>query len=193
MAVLTDPPYGIGYVHSGKGRGIGGRRRNGNQPLIGDDEPFDPAHLFQYSPLLIWGADHFRSRLPQGGTFIAWDKHCNSGPNDKFSDAEFAWADFRTARNVIRFLWKGVACVKQGEANGRRYHPTTKPLGVMRRCLELTPPAELYCDPYMGSGTTGVACIQAGKSFIGIEIEARYFDIACERIENAQRQERMFA
>ena len=48
-------------------------------------------------------------------------------------------------------------------------------------------------DPFMGSGTTGVACMNLGRKFIGIEIEPRYFDIACERIENAQRQARMFA
>jgi len=49
------------------------------------------------------------------------------------------------------------------------------------------------CDPFMGSGTTGVACVNLGRPFIGIEVEQAYFDIALERIENAQRQARMFA
>ena len=71
-------------------------------------------------------------------------------------------------------------------------HPSPKPLNVMRWFVSVVNP--LTCiDPFMGSGTTGVAAIQLGRKFVGIEINAAYFDIACERIENAQRQERLFA
>ena len=201
-AVVTDPPYGIGYVHSGGGdspvsrdmkqRGTLGK--NANRPIYGDDEPFDPAHLLDLAPsVLMFGADHFRDRLPAGGTFIAWDKHCGRGPNDSFADAEFAWANFKTKRNVIRYLWKGVACEKAGEEGGRRYHPTTKPQGVMHACLDMVPEARLILDPYMGSGSAGVAAVSRGLSFIGCEIDAKYFDIACRRIEDAQRQGRLIA
>ena len=70
-------------------------------------------------------------------------------------------------------------------------HPTQKPLPLMTWCVEFTTGTVL--DPFMGSGTTGVACAQLGRKFIGIEIDRKYFDIACERIDNAYRQERMFA
>jgi site-specific DNA-methyltransferase (adenine-specific) len=71
------------------------------------------------------------------------------------------------------------------------HHPTEKPVQLMGAIIKWT--SGLVLDPFMGSGTTGVACMNLGRKFIGIEIEPKYFDIACERIENAQRQVRMFA
>lgn len=198
-AVITDPPYGIGYQHSGGGAGTPGRRdrpnhRNAKRPIAGDDEPFDPSHLMLLAPkILMFGADHFRARLPGGGTWIAWDKHCGRGPNDSFADCEFIWANFRVKRNVIRYLWKGVACEKFGEDGGKRYHPTTKPQGVMRACLDMVLEARTILDPYMGSGSTGVAAIARGLAFIGCEIDPAHFDTACRRIEDAQRQGRLLA
>jgi DNA modification methylase len=62
----------------------------------------------------------------------------------------------------------------------------------MQWCLGFLPDADTILDPFMGSGTTGVACARLGRSFIGIEIEPRYFDIACRRIEQAQRQRDLF-
>lgn len=196
-AVITDPPYGIAYQHNGGGAGTQGQRerpgnRNARRPIAGDDAPFDPAHLLGVAPMvLMFGADHFRARLPDGGTWIAWDKHCGRGPNDSFADAEFAWANFRVKRNMIRYLWKGVACEKAGEEHGRRYHPTTKPQGVMHACLDMVPAAKVICDPYMGSGSTGVAAVSRGLAFIGCEIDSGHFDTACMRIEDAQRQGRL--
>ena len=75
----------------------------------------------------------------------------------------------------------------------RRFHPTQKPLEVMKWVIDLCPAAQTILDPFMGSGTTGVATIQLGRKFIGIEREPKYFDIAVERITNAQRQEKLFA
>lgn len=62
----------------------------------------------------------------------------------------------------------------------------------MEWCLDLLPNCELVLDPFMGSGTTGVACVNLGRKFIGIEREPTYFDIACRRIEEAHRQPRLF-
>ena len=73
-------------------------------------------------------------------------------------------------------------------------HPTTKPDRLMENLIDLfTDRERLVCDPFMGSGTTGVACMNLGRKFIGIEIEPKYFDIACRRIDDAQRQARLFA
>ena len=72
-------------------------------------------------------------------------------------------------------------------------HPTQKPICLMEWCLSFVPDAQTILDPYMGSGTTGVACANLGRKFIGIEIEEKYFNIACERITAAQAQLRLFA
>lgn len=192
-AVVTDPPYGIGYQHSGGGApppGATSCRRNARMPIHQDDEPFDPATLLGFPSVLMFGADHYRQRLPEGGTFIAWDKSCGKGPNDSFADAEFAWTNHKVKRNVIRYLWKGIACEKAGEENGRRYHPTQKPLGLMRRCLAFFPSAETIADPFMGSGSTGVACVQTGRKFIGIEIDPTHFETAVRRIRRAVQDQR---
>jgi len=86
-------------------------------------------------------------------------------------------------------MWNGMLRAN-GEARGD--HPTQKPIGVMKWAIDHVPNAETILDPFMGSGTTGVAAVQMGRKFIGIEREPKYFDIACERIENAQRQAQMF-
>lgn len=194
-ALVSDPPYGIAYQHSGGGRAAPGAKlppvRNAKMPIANDAAAFDPAHLLGFESVLIFGADHYRDKLPAGGTLVAWDKSCGIGPADSFADAEFAWTNVRVKRNVLRYLWKGVACEKAGEENGKRYHPTQKPVGLMQRCIELLPDATVICDPYMGSGSTGVASLRMGRRFVGIELDRRYFDIACERIENEQRQSRL--
>lgn len=191
-ACVTDPPYGIAYMHSGGGIGVGARR-NHSIPIHGDGNPFDPVPLLRFPIVLMFGADHYRDKLPSGGTLIAWDKHIGIGPNDSFADAEYAWTNLRVKRNVFRYLWKGVACEKMGEDGGRRYHPTTKPQGLMRWCIELMPNAKTIVDPYMGSGSTGVAAIALGRAFVGVEIHRPYFDVACERIAAAQAQGKLFS
>ena len=97
------------------------------------------------------------------------------------------WND---AVNTRGSVWR-IAPIREVGADG---HPCPFPQEIARRCLEASTPDDgIAADPFMGSGTTGVACMNLGRRFIGIEIEPKYFDIACERIENAQRQQRMFA
>lgn len=198
-AVVTDPPYGIGYAHSGgfHGGSIGNTKaanKRGSPPVHGDDAPFDPSPWLAFSKnVLMWGADHFYKRLPDSGRWLAFDKLNGMEPWDSFSDVEFGWHSQDRAARIFSLKWKGLACDKN-EESGLRYHTTQKPIRLMRWCIaECRLQANaLVCDPYMGSGTTGIAATQAGHRFIGIEIEPRYFDIACERITNAQRQQRMF-
>lgn len=111
-------------------------------------------------------------------------------PWDTFSDVEFAWHSAERAARLFSMLWKGLACDKRGEENGLREHPMQKPIRLMRWCLEqiALPLGSVILDPYMGVGTTGVACAQLGYEFVGIEIEPRYFDIACRRVESFARQ-----
>jgi len=203
-AVVSDPPYGIGYVHSGNTRrdGFGGSfSRSCTKPIHGDDQPFDPAPWFDFKNVLLWGADHFRKRLPDGGTLLAFNKNENLAARDSFVDCEFAWINQKIKRNSFIYQWKGIANRKDGwekiEFNGSipgpRHHPSMKPVALMTWCIEhfKLPDGSLILDPYMGSGSTGVACVTSGRKFVGIEIDPDYFAIACQRIEKAQRQQRM--
>lgn len=194
-AIVSDPPYGIAYQHSGGGNGLHSGKKAGQhhnfvgRPIAGDDAPFDPSHLC-HVPCVIFGADHYAARLPCDGVFHVWDKDPRGKLEwDSFSDAELAWTNWRTRRRVFRYLWKGLC--QEGAAT-KRLHPTMKPVEVMTWCIEmLDKKAQVICDPYMGSGSTGVAALRMGRKFIGVECDRRYFEVACERIENEQRQCRL--
>ena len=194
-AVVSDPPYGISYTHSGGGKGLhSGRRVNqhhvyANRPIVGDDAGFEPGCVAAW-PCVLFGADHYAHKLPAGGMFHVWDKDPKGRLSwDSFSDAEIVWTSWTTRRHVARYLWKGLC--QEGQAQ-KRHHPTAKPVAVMQWCLSLAPKANTVLDPFMGSGTTGVACAKLGRRFIGIEIDPGYLDIACERIREAYRQPDLF-
>lgn len=188
-AVVTDPPYGIGYQ---KGTGGKGKHSVRNIDAIeGDAEPFDPSPFLDFSDVILWGANHYAARLPHG-RWLAWDKLAGMTEFDSFSDVEFAWRNGRGKDRVINHLWKGICKDSEKGGGKERWHPTQKPVEVMRWCLEQIPDARTVLDPFMGSGTTGVACVKLGRRFIGIEIEPKYFDIACKRIEQAYSQPDMF-
>jgi site-specific DNA-methyltransferase (adenine-specific)/modification methylase len=200
-AIVTDPPYGISYEHSGGMRGktaavgiTAHANKRGTHAIRGDDRPFDPSAMIAFGGKIItWGADRYSNLIPLGGGWLVWDKAVGRGPADSFVDAEFAWCNWREKRCVFRMLWKGICTENVGEDNGTRWHVTQKPIRLMQWCLSLVPDAQTILDPFMGSGTTGVACMNLGRKFIGIEIDEKYFDTACERIDQAQRQSRLFA
>jgi site-specific DNA-methyltransferase (adenine-specific) len=185
-AVVTDPPYGIGYVHGAEKGKFASKLL---APIIGDDKPFDPSPFLRF-PCLMWGANHFAARLPGGGRWIVWDKRDGIGSNDH-SDIEIGWISGpRRADRIISHLWNGWA--KASERGVPRVHPTQKPISVMRWCLELMADAETILDPFMGSGTTLVACAKMGRKGIGIELDPGYFDSACRRVEQAYREPDLF-
>lgn len=194
--IVSDPPYGIGYVHGKGGAGgchaLGRDAPNNAAPLHGDDKPFDPEQLLRFDPVVIFGADHYAQRLPRG-RWLAWDKLAGKEPWDTFSDVEFAWMNRPGAARIFRLMWKGL-CQGAGKDKGtKRTHPTQKPVALMEWCIEQAGRPAVVCDPYMGTGATGVAAVNLGLLFIGVEIERKYFDIACERIRAAQDQGRLFA
>lgn len=188
-AVVSDPPYGIGFVKSRGGKGKHSVRNEG-RAIVGDDEPFDPAPWLDFSECILWGANHYAGRLPHGRWF-AWDKLSGMEAFDSFSDVEFAWVKGRGKDRIFSHLWKGIC--KASEKGGKeRWHPTQKPIALMAWCIEQTRSSTIV-DPFMGSGTTGVAAVIAQRQFVGCEIAQDYFDIACRRIEAAYKQPRLFA
>lgn len=178
-AVITDPPYGIGFA----AQPTKWQRRAGKQPEGWDDAIVDAVlGLPDHAPhCIIWGGNYYA--LPNSRGWLSWFKP-DAPPS--MGHFELAWTSLdRTARQLS---------VSIGETNPERVgHPTQKPIRLMEWCLSFVPDAQTILDPFMGSGTTGVACMNLGRAFIGIEREPKYFDIACRRIEDAQRQGRLIA
>ena len=174
--VLTDPPYGISFA----AQPTKWQRRDGKQAEDWDNSPA-PAWLMgliqeKAAALIVWGGNYYQ--LPPTRGWLAWRKP-DAPPS--MADLELAWTSMDMNSKVID--------QSIGATNAERCgHPTQKPLRVMAWSLSFAPDARTVCDPFMGSGTTGVACAQLGKAFTGIERERKYFDIACERIERAQAQ-----
>ena len=187
-AVVTDPPYGIGEA-------AGKNLSRGKMALVGDygssdwdNEPASPEQIAAIRNCsrwqIIFGGNYFD--LPPSPCWLVWDKQ--NGTND-FADCELAWTNLNKAVRRIYWRWNGM--IRKG--SDIREHPTQKPVGVMEWCIQHLPDIEgTILDPFMGSGTTGVACANLGRKFIGIELEPKYFDIACKRIEEAYRQPRLF-
>lgn len=182
-AVVTDPPYGIG--RDGKPPSTSSHGGHKGYEFMGwdigrpDRETFDIL-CARSDEQIIWGGNYFADFLPPQSKWLVWDK----GQRICQADAELAWTS--VGGPVRIFTENRVAIAKDGAE-----HPTQKPVSLMTWCLGMV--RGVACDPFMGSGTTGVACMNLGRKFIGIEIEPKYFDIACRRIEDAQRQGRLVA
>lgn len=210
-AVISDPPYGQEYkvntFRAGGGRDKAVVKRNGlalrvnpnvHEEIDGDDEPFVPEPVLALAPrTLLWGSHKFGHLLPQGRTLV-WDK-VPTGKMRSQGDGETAWTNVEpdAPLRIFRLLWDGL-CVGQGArhevtAGQKRHHPMQKPEILMRWCIQQAGEPASILDPYMGSGSTGVAALQMGRTFIGCESVPAYFDIACQRIADAQRQGRLIA
>lgn len=187
-AVVTDPPYGIGHSsnHGASWQGV--------QIANDGDTAGRDAALREFANVAAFGT---WKTSPIEGTkgCLVWDK----GPASGMGDLAFPWKGSFELIYVRGRIWAGARDegVLRGhiqvswESHGRA-HPHQKPVSLIEALLFKLPPEATILDPFMGSGTTGVACARLGRKFIGIEIEPRYFDIACRRIEEAQRQGDMF-
>jgi len=200
-AVVTDPPYGI--------REARGKNASRTKPRQGiqlkmpgrtivardfgndgwDDDPLDTSTIdlirngARWS--IIFGGNYYA--LPPSKCWLVWDKL--NGDSD-FADCELAWTNLPKAVRRIRHMWNGM--LREG-MEPRGFHPTQKPIGVMAWCIQQLPGGvDAILDPLMGSGTTGVAALRMGRKFIGIEIKRQYFEVACQRLEQAERQGDIF-
>jgi site-specific DNA-methyltransferase (adenine-specific) len=178
-ALVSDPPYGIAHIKGAGGKGKHNRRNIA--PIIGDASPFNPEALLGYPDVILWGASHYAQRLPHGRWYV-WDKLAGMESFDSFSDIEIAWHNKRGAERIFRHMWKGIC--QDSEKEATREHPTQKPIALMEWCIKQVP-GQIICDPYMGSGTTGVAAVRLGRKFVGIELDLKYFEVACRRIKAA--------
>jgi DNA modification methylase len=192
-AVVTDPPYGIGADASmAKASGFkGGTMLAAKSQYAATDwdscavpDDLMAAVMAAGRWNIIFGGNYYA--MPASSCWLVWDKEVNG----HFADCELAWTNLPKAVRRIRHMWNGMLRKGQEERHG---HPTQKPVEVMAWAIgQLPPETTTILDPFMGSGTTGVACALTDRSFIGIEREPSYFDIACRRIEEAYKQPRLF-
>ena len=180
--VLTDPPFGMGNFVQTTGRVRG-------DAVLWNDEIPAPALFAQLRRMsrhrIIWGANFFNCFEEKGGAII-WDK---AQPMPNFSKADIASCTHFKKTEIVRIPWTNFIVTHKGETD----HPCERPTELYRWCIDYMPaPIQTVLDPYLGSGSCGVAAVQMGRDFIGIEREPKYFDIAAKRIEEAQRQGDMF-
>jgi site-specific DNA-methyltransferase (adenine-specific)/modification methylase len=180
-AVITDPPYGIKRFEKGSLRfDKKGEYKNGIAWDKAPEKAFFDLLLSKGEHSIVWGANNFE--LPTSEYFLVWDKQQTVS---NFASAELAYTNIKIPAKVFRF---SIHQHNQIEKS----HPTQKPVDLMAWCINFVPEAKTILDPFMGSGTTGVAAVQMGRKFIGIEREPKYFDIACQRIEQAYAQQSLF-
>ncbi len=180
-AVVTDPPYGIGMA---KKKAHSSIAQNDKWPDLDWDDCRPPNELLvavsKAAPVVaIWGGNYFADLLPPSSGWLSWRKP-QAETGFSLADIELCWTNLNFAAR----------CRTYARRDGND-HPTQKPVPIMMWTLDYIK-GETILDPFMGSGTTGVAAVQMGRRFIGIEREPKYFDIACKRIEDAQRQGDMF-
>jgi len=179
-AVVTDPPYGIG--RDGQKKTTGGNGGRKAYDFLGWDKQRPEQEIFEAMlrgshEQVIWGGNYFADLLPATAKWLVWDK----GQRINQSDGELAYTSREGALRI--FTQNRVALLVEGAE-----HPTQKPIEIMVWSVQQLPEARTILDPFMGSGTTGVACVKLGRRFVGIEIEPKYFEIACKRIQAAYDQ-----
>jgi len=183
-AVVTDPPYGIGRDGQRKSTGSHGGRKGFK--FMGWDSDRPGKEIFRLfrersKHQIIWGGNYFADLLPASSKWLVWDK----GQKINQSDGELAWTSLEGALRIKTINRMAILL-------DRSCHPTQKPIALMEWCIGFLPDSETILDPFMGSGTTGVAALNLGRKFIGVEKEAEYFEIACKRISDAERQDDFF-
>lgn len=177
--VIADPPYGIGE----NAFRVANRRKLAKTIDYGsfdwDKEPASKqeieATISAGKNAVIWGGNYFH--LPPARGWLVWDK-LNSGD---FADCELAWTNLKMSVRIFRHMWNGM--IRASERDRKRVHPTQKPIALINWVLSYAFEAQTIIDPFMGSGTTLVACKELNRNGIGIEINEKYCEIAKKRLK----------
>ena len=186
-AVITDPPFGVGNFVQTTGNIRGRGELKGK--LVQWNESAPTPEFFDLlkeisTHRIIWGANFFNCFEDRGGAII-WDK---AQPMPNFSKADIASCTHFQKTEIVRIPWTNFNVAREAETD----HPCERPVQLYEWCINYLPKVKSVLDPYLGSGSCGVAAIRSGRKFIGIEKNPEYFDAACKRIENAQKQESLF-
>ena len=175
---VIDPPYGIDE-NDRKIASRGKLARPRDYGIVEWDKSTQPERVeaTQLASVdqVVFGGNYYE--LPPAKCWLIWDKL--NGGND-FADCELAWTNLQQAVRIFRFRWNGMI----RDEKGPRVHPTQKPVALMQWAVSFFKSSRPVLDTFMGSGTTGVACVRLGRRFIGIELEPKYYAIAKRRIQD---------
>jgi len=179
-AVISDPPYAINYDYTKARR----RPSQWDRNFVGADQPFDPTPWLQFPEVILFGADHYREKLPSTGAWWCW--HKTPGRKDAdFAPCEWVWLSKDGPPRYYPYLWCGG--MREGEENyvqlPQKLHPAQKPIKLLTDLVAETA-APMVIDPFMGSGTTLAACVRLGRPGIGIELDPACFAVACDRLQH---------
>lgn len=186
-AVITDPPYGIGYVSTHNSSHLTGKwarwaRDDNFAGIAGDDQPFDPSPWLGPWPTALCGANYFADKLPPTSCWVVWDKRDGISPNHQ-ADCELVWTNFRKPSRIYRHLWSGLLRAgRENVARTGKLHPHQKPEGLMEFLLLYGEVEGIVLDPFAGSGSTLVAAKRLGRKAIGIELDEQYCEVIVRRL-----------
>ena len=177
-AVVSDPPYGIGWdTDYTRFTTEYGTKRINHAPIANDDKEFDPRPWLEYDQVILWGANWYCKYIPIG-SWLIWDKRHPNG-TAWLSDAEIAWMKGKRGVYIYAETVQGAHRKEHSE------HPTQKPVGLMKWCIEKLGNPEIILDPFLGSGTTMVACQNLNRKCRGIEISPDYCSVILQRMKDA--------
>ena len=194
--VLTDPPYGISinkmnYVTSGAVKTGGAFRNDYSNHNTEWDNKIPSKDIFTEikrvsKNQIIFGGNYFTQELEATSSWLIWDKRVEDKYSNDFADCEMAWTSYKKPAKIYRFLYSGM--IQQDMKNkDKRFHPTQKPSELFKNIIrDYTDDNFKVFDPFMGSGTTAVACKSLGLDWCGCELEADYVEIANKRLEAVQ-------
>ena len=186
-AVVTDPPYGVFKKTGTDGKMFGKETiySTDNKAAGWDVRPGSEvfAAIMATKKYVVWGGNYFADIMGASPGVMIWHKKTG---NNSYADCEIAWTNATGTTRIFEHQWCGA--FKDSERGQRAVHPTQKPVALMEWCLGFLPDAKTILDPFMGSGTTLVACQRMGRHGTGIELDPDYFAIACKRVDEAARQ-----
>lgn len=190
-AVVTDPPYGIFKKTGGDGKMFGQDTIYSIDDAAAEWDNRPTKELLDLClaaapQFVIWGGNYLAGHLGECRGPLIWNKLTG---NNSYADGEIAWSNVTGTCRILTHQWCGA--FKDSERGQRAVHPTQKPIAVMEWCLGFIDGKSIL-DPFMGSGTTGIAAVRRAMKFTGIEAEPKYFDIACKRISEALKQPDFF-
>ena len=182
--IVTDPPYGKKADKGTNGFGISKNRRyqGGWDNQRPDKQMFD--EMFRISKnLIIFGANYFCDMLPFSNHWIFWDKKGDISFKNPFADGELIYTTFTSPIKRVVFKQQGFIT----DSKDKRYHPTQKPSELIQMLIEqYSNEGDIILDPFLGSGTTAVACVNTNRHYIGFELDPQYYDIACKRLDEVE-------
>lgn len=167
---------------------VGEAKNTGEKPqMVGISKKTEQDYFMELFRIsrnqIIWGGNYFHLRPSEG--WIVWDK----GQRDfSLADTELAWTSFGRATRVFNYA-RALSNFKDGE----RIHPTQKPVKLYEWLLvNYAKQGDSILDTHLGSGSSAIACHNLGFSMVGIELDKDYYDAACKRLKEHQKQERLF-